>query len=64
MVSNCFKFILFSAYLAVTDMLTFMIFIGPIYVTTERIGNGWIITNVYYGKFEIYDDNNNLSIIV
>lgn len=47
-----------------TDILTLIIFVGPIYVTTERIGNGWIITNVYYGKFEIYNDNNNLSIIV
>ena len=27
---------------------------GPIYVTTEKIGNGWTINNVYYGKFEIY----------
>ena len=27
---------------------------GPIYVSTEKQGNGWTITNVFYGKFEIY----------
>jgi chitosanase len=30
---------------------------GPIYVTTEKIGNGWTINNVYFGRFEIYNLN-------
>lgn len=30
---------------------------GPIYVTTEKMGNGWTITNVYFGRFEIYNLN-------
>lgn len=28
---------------------------GPIYVTTEKMGNGWTISNVYFGRFEIYN---------
>ena len=36
---------------------------GPIYVTTERKGNGWVISNVYFGKFEIYEDKP-ISVIV
>jgi chitosanase len=31
---------------------------GPIYVTTEKKGNGWTIANVYFGRFEIYNLQN------